>query len=633
MKNRFTQLCAFIFLLFNSAQAQEAPNLDSLLEIYNNSNSADTLKIAALYQLFDAYMYHDQEKAGYYLSLVHDIASSINDESEMAKCNGTKGALFDILGQPDSSLVYYKLASDYYEKNEIRDKLEIVRFNQAMVEMSIGNFDEAIKLANLNIISPELVTQESAPNQAMSYGLLSRVYRNKGFYKLSLKNALIALKIIETTGDELRIADALKDLAHIESALLHYEKSNEYHEKSIGLYEKNNDKYFLAASKNGMGENFIQLENNTKALELFNESISLAKDVGSIEAQASALNNIGKIHIEKGQFELGLNFLTDAIVLCEKSGLQTSLHETRFLVGNLYSKWGKHEQALRFYDEYIAYANSIEKKGSIENAYLARAKSYELIGDLEASLQDYTQAYNFSNTNYDIKQVNAIEELRAIHDIQQKEKEIQILASKAELDKVKSTRLWISLFAVTALGTILFWAQWTKRRKEKEIEFEKQRVVELENQNLNYELDFKKQELTSKVLQLCRKNEFLQSLEKEIKEFRSETEGTERHRLEKLSRKINQDMNAATDWEQFLKSFESVHPDFNKILLQKYPNFAPNEVRMACLMRMNLESKDIAQLLNVSPDSVKKARYRMRKKMEKDSSVNLTEYFMQLEDS
>ena len=45
-------------------------------------------------------------------------------------------------------------------------------------------------------------------------------------------------------------------------------------------------------------------------------------------------------------------------------------------------------------------------------------------------------------------------------------------------------------------------------------------------------------------------------------------------------------------------------------------------------MRMNLESKDIANLLNITPDSVKKARYRMRKKMEKDSDVNLTEYFL-----
>lgn len=193
---------------------------------------------------------------------------------------------------------------------------------------------------------------------------------------------------------------------------------------------------------------------------------------------------------------------------------------------------------------------------------------------------------------------------------------------------MKRTRLWISLIAAIGLGSILLWAQWMRRRKEREIDDEKQKVAALENQKLNYELDFKKQELTSKVLQLCRKNEFLQSLEKEVKGYKSETEGSERQRLEKLSRKINRDMDADTDWEQFLKSFETVHPDFNKLILQKYPNFAPNDIRMACLMRMNLASKDIANLLNVTPDSVKKARYRMRKKMEKDSTVNLTEYFM-----
>ena len=71
-------------------------------------------------------------------------------------------------------------------------------------------------------------------------------------------------------------------------------------------------------------------------------------------------------------------------------------------------------------------------------------------------------------------------------------------------------------------------------------------------------------ELPSKVLQLCRKNEFLQSLDKQVKELKTDLSGVEKNQADKLSHQINRDMDADADWEQFLKSFESVHPEFNQ---------------------------------------------------------------------
>lgn len=80
MKNIFLVSCLLILFFPRYIQAQDAQKVDSLLAIYNNEQSADTLKIKVLNQVFDAYMYYDQEKAGHYLSLVHDIAIKINNE-------------------------------------------------------------------------------------------------------------------------------------------------------------------------------------------------------------------------------------------------------------------------------------------------------------------------------------------------------------------------------------------------------------------------------------------------------------------------------------------------------------------------------------------------------------------------
>ena len=222
MKNRFVKFCGFFFLFINTIHAQDAQRVDSLLAIYNNEQSADTLKIKVLGELFDAYKYYDQVKAGHYLSLSYDLAKKTNNEYEIARYYGSKGVLFDINGQADSSRIYYKKAIAYFEKNNINDKLEIVRFNLGMIEQSAGNFQTALDLVEKNIQAHPTVTKKNARILAMSYGLKCRVYWKKGYYNLALKNGLKQFNIIEPTGNELRTADALKDLARVEHACLLY---------------------------------------------------------------------------------------------------------------------------------------------------------------------------------------------------------------------------------------------------------------------------------------------------------------------------------------------------------------------------------------------------------------------------
>ncbi|MEM6964669.1 MAG: tetratricopeptide repeat protein [Bacteroidota bacterium] len=627
MKNLIL-IFSLLFSFSKISHAQDAQKVDSLLTIYNDSNSADTLKMKVLNQLFSAHLYYDQEKANNYLSKFYDLAREIGNDSDLASYFGNKGILFDIMGQIDSSRIYYKKAINIFEKNGNRTKLTLVRFNLGMIEHGVDNYQAAINLMEKNVLPESQISEENAPSQAMSYGLLGRVYSEMGYYQLALENALTALRIVETTGDELRQADALRDLAQVESFLAHYQKSIDYNLQAIALYKKHDDRYFLAGAKNVIGSTYFVIKDYKSALRAHEEALSLAQEMGSVDAETSALLNLGKVNMEQGNFELAQKYLEDALTIFEKNQSIARLHETNFQFGNLYAKFGQPSKALIYFNQLVADADSIQENHLLQDIYFERAQTYEDMGNYKLALSDYKKFHSLSDSIYDAKKIMAIEELRTIHDLEQKEKEITLLAKNAELEKVKSTRLWISLAAVIGIGSILLYAQWLRRRKEKEIENEKQKVAELENQKLNYELNFKKQELTSKVLQLCRKNEFLQSLEKEVKEFKSESEGTERHRLEKLSRKINRDIEADTDWEQFLKSFESVHPDFKKLVVQKHPDLTSNEMRIAYLMYMNLDSKNIASLLNITSEGVKKARQRMRKKLNIDSSVRLQDYFM-----
>jgi DNA-binding CsgD family transcriptional regulator len=132
----------------------------------------------------------------------------------------------------------------------------------------------------------------------------------------------------------------------------------------------------------------------------------------------------------------------------------------------------------------------------------------------------------------------------------------------------------------------------------------------------------------TKTLQLARKNEFLQSLNTQVDQMRSAADGTVVNAARKISRQIMMDIESEEDWELFLASFREVHRDFLDQLLHSFPDLTKSELRLACLMKMNLSAKELAALLNITPDGIKKARYRLRKKMQVASDIDIQEYLL-----
>ena len=80
---------------------------------------------------------------------------------------------------------------------------------------------------------------------------------------------------------------------------------------------------------------------------------------------------------------------------------------------------------------------------------------------------------------------------------------------------------------------------------------------------------------------------------------------------------------AKSDLLQFFSNFEKIYPNFSQSLQKTIPNITANELKLCALIRLNLSSKDISQLLNITAESVNKARYRLRKKMELGANEDL----------
>lgn len=170
-------------------------------------------------------------------------------------------------------------------------------------------------------------------------------------------------------------------------------------------------------------------------------------------------------------------------------------------------------------------------------------------------------------------------------------------------------------------------------RKENEIEKIAQQSLEeinrLQNEKLESELMHINKELGTSTFHLLNKNEFISGIKSNLSSIIKREHSPEvQKELHKIVKDIEANISADADWEQFQMHFDRVHGDFSNRFKMKHSNLSPQEIKLSAYLRMNLSTKEMAQLLHISVRGVEISRYRLRKKLELERSVNLQEYIL-----
>ena len=194
---------------------------------------------------------------------------------------------------------------------------------------------------------------------------------------------------------------------------------------------------------------------------------------------------------------------------------------------------------------------------------------------------------------------------------------------------------YVLLFLIGAstiqyLNTVYYKKQRQKllAAKEREIEFkelENQRqLMAFKNESLKQDIENKNRELGLSTMSLIRKNEFLNDLKKELKKSDKNED------LKRVIKIIDKNINNTEDWKFFEEAFNNADKDFLKKIKKVHPSLTPNDLKLCAYLRLNLSSKEIAPLLNISHRSVEVKRYRLRKKMELPHEASLVNYILEI---
>jgi DNA-binding CsgD family transcriptional regulator len=154
-------------------------------------------------------------------------------------------------------------------------------------------------------------------------------------------------------------------------------------------------------------------------------------------------------------------------------------------------------------------------------------------------------------------------------------------------------------------------------------------IDKLKSEKLQSEVEFKNAELASSTMNLINKNKFIAHIKSDLSSIAKRSSSSELiSELNKINKEIDKNISRDDDWDQFTFHFNSVHGDFTTRLTAEFGHLSGQDIRLCSYLRLNLSTKEIAQLLNISIRGVEISRYRLRKKLKLQRTDNLAEFIL-----
>jgi len=161
-------------------------------------------------------------------------------------------------------------------------------------------------------------------------------------------------------------------------------------------------------------------------------------------------------------------------------------------------------------------------------------------------------------------------------------------------------------------------------RSEKEI-------VRLEYEKLEADVNYKNRELSNMTMHLVQRGKVLAKIKEVISAvIKNNDINDSSPSFRHLIRLIRDVEKSDEDWDNFSIHFNTVNTNFFNKLKDQFPELTPNELKLCAFLKMNLSTKEIAQLMNITIKAVEVGRYRLRKKLHIQSETNLYDFLIQI---
>jgi DNA-binding CsgD family transcriptional regulator len=341
-----------------------------------------------------------------------------------------------------------------------------------------------------------------------------------------------------------------------------------------------NDSLSILYANVNIGESYISIKEIDSAIKYTSFAEKLNSEINNSQAKASILGNNGKIYSIQGDYQKSIDYLNRSMKISYDNSFSSFIIDNYYLLIEDYQNLGKTVEAIKVFEKLDHYKDSLYEANTQRNI---EALQSQLILEEKTAKALYWQ------------------------------------------QKYKNRNILLALMISVSLLIIILLFLLLKRIKENK---KKHRE---ETKNLTFEIDEKNRKLVTLVISENQRKTAFNSLTKAIDSISNEKDINKvRTSLSELKRDLDKNDQIGNRWESFKIHFEKVHPDFFNSLKKIQPNLTQSELRMCAYIKMNLTSKEIANLQNISTRSIQTNRYRLKKKLSLNSKIDLINYIQSL---
>lgn len=601
--------------------------------------------------------------------VLNKSSQDITTTHELAKEPDSVQVLLD--SSRRQSLINPGLAAELAQKayevvSESDDKILISNTLNALsiTHYYMGKYQESLDY----LIEAIATIQQAISDNPANYNLMRRlqmmysnagnIYQSIGVHEKSLEMHLKALQLIDSlfqleTHHPENIPQKIKALNN--TAVLYWSlketgKAIPLLEEALLLGHESQQPANIIFTLNNIGLIQIEKQEYGKALETFNEALEIGKQLNDSIGISGNYNNLGLIMEKTGQPEQALIYYLKSFQISQRLGYSIGISNTCSNIGRIYNELNQPDNAV-----YYSMLGAEEAANAQSNTYLAKNyetlyRVYEKVGNYQLALEFYSLFRKVNDSIFSEDKNRIIAEMEARYENEKKEKQNQILRQQAEIQQQRIAIQHRTYIFTVVAGIVLillalllfnFYRLKAKSLRQKTILLEKdQKLQELEKARLedqlfaekeivrlqNEKLEQKNKELSLRILYVISKNDMMNKLLEELNQLKTKNQLDTEECFSNLKKLVKENIILDGEWDQFKLHFEEVNHGFFTHLQSSYPDLTAAEQKLCAYYRINLGTKEIARMLNITPAAVQKSRHRLRKKMNIPSEMEMNDF-------
>jgi tetratricopeptide (TPR) repeat protein len=608
----------FISIYIISFSNTQTDSLRNVLPLLKGEKKLEVLKT-----LTHSYLTQSaNDSCIFYGELTIDLAKKINAPEDEAYAGRRVGYAYQQLGDYKKSIEPFERALELFQSSGNKLKVAIVADLLSRSYQQTGNYVKGIEYFMIGENTGNELMNDSSISTTTITRYFAILYTNVGVLYFDLDSNDRALNYFnKALANAIKIKDTTRMAASYSNIGMIYNARNQYHE----------------------------------AINIYKESLILNRITNNSKYECTVLMNIAIVFDAYNQPDSAITYYFKSLEIAEDKGYKDIISSTHQNIGGYYSSRGDYDRALYHHRKSVTISKETE-------FYKRLLKNYFEISNIWKSQQVYDSALYYNELYNQLKDTiksneidKEIADLHIKYNTQKKQQENIILRKDIEISKKLRLSLILGIVTLLIIATLttfllLFKGKMLKQKfklleQEKKIsdlalENEKiaaKRVKDLLSaekkiNRLNKEkLEQKHRELSTITLHIINKNSVLNSMYREIEQHKESSDNPDiTNCFNNLTNLIQGNQELDKNWEQFKLHFEEVYHGFFEKLNKEFPLLTASDHKLCAYIKMNLNTKEVAQMLSITAASVDKRRNRLRKKLELPKGVRLHEFINHL---